>query len=347
MSLLSTVETLLSVMEESPEIVRQLERIVLNLVALILNKNIMEFYEEALSLIYNLTSTHISPDLWQCYDMLHHLLSTDGFDYFMEMLPELHNFVTVDTAAFLSVDSRLPALCQMCQSILTKGEDEDCECHAAKLLEVVILQCSPPAVVLRDIASLVLHRMLDSTRSVQTTELRSMLLQVVIAGLYSNCEVLLTILDTTPLPNTNVPVAEHFVKQWIEDVDCFLGLHDRKLCVLGLCTLLQLGPTRVPALSQCYSKILPALLVLFQGLKRAYAAKAAEENNDDDDDDDDEDPSDLENEVLDSDEDELNENDSYLENLKDHIDNNAAEFGISTSIQVRLHCPRRNSTVHI
>ncbi|KAF2344272.1 Armadillo-type fold, partial [Trinorchestia longiramus] len=158
--------------------------------------------------------------------------------------------------------------------------------------------------------------------------LRTMLLQVIVA-------------------HHVAAVAEHFVKQWIEDVDCFLGLHDRKLCVLGLCTLLQLGPTRVPALSQCYSKILPALLVLFQGLKRAYAAKAAEENNDDDDDDDDEDPSDLENEVLDSDEDELNENDSYLENLKDHIDNNGAEFGISTSIQVRLHCPRRNSTVHI
>ena len=41
MSLLSTVETLLSAMEDSPDIVRQLEPIVLQLVALILNKNIM------------------------------------------------------------------------------------------------------------------------------------------------------------------------------------------------------------------------------------------------------------------------------------------------------------------
>ena len=62
-----------------------------------------------------------------------------------------------------------------------------------------------------------------------------------------------------------MPLSEHFIKQWIEDVDCFLGLHDRKLCVLGLCTLMQLGPDRVPALQLCTAKILPAMLVLFQG----------------------------------------------------------------------------------
>lgn len=337
MSLLGTVETLLSAMENSPDIVRQLEPIVLQLVALILNKNVMEFYEEALSLIYNLTSTNISPELWQCYDMLQHLFNTDGFDYFMEMLPSLHNFVTVDTQAFLAVETRLPALCQMCQMILTKGEDEDCECHAAKLLEVVILQCVPPPPVLRDIATLVLHRLLDPCRPVHTTELRTMLLQVVIAGLYTNSEVLLSVLETTPVPNTNTPLSEHFIKQWIEDVDCFLGLHDRKLCVLGLCKLMQLGPERIPALRLCHDKLLPAMLVLFQGLKRAYAAKAAEENNEDGDGDDDDegDSSDYDNEVLDSDEDELNDNEGFLENVQERIDANASDcpFTIRSSIQ--------------
>lgn len=49
------------------------------------------------------------------------------------------------------------------------------------------------------------------------------------------------------------------------------SLHDRKICVLGMCTLLQLGPERLSVLQECHTQILPSMLMLFQGLKRAYA----------------------------------------------------------------------------
>lgn len=55
-------------------------------------------------------------------------------------------------------------------------------------------------------------------------------------------------------------------------------LHDRKICVLGMCTLLQLGPERLGVLQECHKEILPAMLLLFQGLKRAYAGKFDQEN---------------------------------------------------------------------
>lgn len=54
-------------------------------------------------------------------------------------------------------------------------------------------------------------------------------------------------------------------------------LHDRKLCVLGLCTLISLPAPRPPVLSECTDKILPSLILLFDGLKRAYEAKAKED----------------------------------------------------------------------
>lgn len=66
-------------------------------------------------------------------------------------------------------------------------------------------------------------------------------------------------------------------------------LHDRKLCVLGICTLLEMGPQR-PNLDEVLPKILPSCLVLFDGLKRAYEARAeadddtsSEEDDGDDD----------------------------------------------------------------
>lgn len=57
------------------------------------------------------------------------------------MMPSLHHYVTVDTDAFLSNENHVLAMFDMCKSVLTGDAGEDAECHAAKLLEVVILQC--------------------------------------------------------------------------------------------------------------------------------------------------------------------------------------------------------------
>lgn len=66
----------------------------------------------------------------------------NGMDHFTDMMPPLHNYVTVDTEAFLSDEKRLLAIYNICKEMLTKDPGEDAESHAAKLLEVVLLQCS-------------------------------------------------------------------------------------------------------------------------------------------------------------------------------------------------------------
>ena len=51
-------------------------------------------------------------------------------------------------------------------------------------------------------------------------------------------------------------------------------IHDRKMYVLGFCALMDLPrEVRPQALLQCSPQILPALLTLFSGLKRAYESK--------------------------------------------------------------------------
>ncbi|XP_076030766.1 importin-7 msk isoform X2 [Oratosquilla oratoria] len=329
MGLLSTIETLINCMEENPEIMAQIEPITLQVVGLILSKSVLEFYEEALALIYSLTSTRVSVDMWKCLEMMYQVFKKDGFDYFTEMMPALHNYICVDTEAFLSNEGHVAAVFDMCKTILTADVAEDDECHAAKLLEVLVLQCRGRInQCLGSIIQVVVERL---TREVKTTELRTMLLQVVIAGLYTAPDLLLQVLESATLPNTNTPLLAHFIKQWIHDTDCFLGLHDRKVCVLGLCTLLQLGPERLPVLQECHKEILPALVLLFQGLKRAYAAKANEEECGDDDSDD---GDDADNDVLDSDEDELDDlGDDYLEHLEEKINKTTCPFQIKTSFQ--------------
>lgn len=56
------------------------------------------------------------------------------------MMPLLHNYVTIDNDAFLSNTDYPMALYNMCKTMLESEPGEDPECHAAKLLEVIILQ---------------------------------------------------------------------------------------------------------------------------------------------------------------------------------------------------------------
>lgn len=62
----------------------------------------------------------------------------------------------------------------------------------------------------------------------------------------------------------------------IKDTDCFLGIHDRKLYVLGICRAISLGGDKPYVLGEVADEILPSLLLIFEGLKRAYQSRAQE-----------------------------------------------------------------------
>ncbi|OWF54942.1 importin-7-like [Mizuhopecten yessoensis] len=315
LGILNTMETILTVMEDQKEIMTQLEGIVLTVIGVILQKNILDFYEEVLSLIYSLTSTQVSHHLWQVFRMLYEMFQKDGIDYFTDMMPALHNYITVDTPAFLSNPENIQIIYNMCKAVMSADIGEDAECHAAKLLEVVLLQCPGQVdLVVPSFVELALQRL---TREVLTSELRTMCLQVVIAAMYYNQPLLLDTLGKLQIQNITGSIMQQFLKQWLHDVDCFLGLHDRKISALGLCALVSMVTNRPNDVSQVGAQIIPALLVLFQGLKRAYASKAQEENDDsDDDDEDEEEEADVTDELA-SDEDEIDEESAqYIEKLQ-------------------------------
>ncbi|XP_033846015.1 importin-7 [Periophthalmus magnuspinnatus] len=311
MGILNTIDTLLSVVEDHKEITEQLEGICLQVIGTVLQQHVLEFYEEILSLAHSLTCQQVSPQMWQLLPLVYEVFQQDGFDYFTDMMPLLHNYVTVDTNTLLSDTKYLEIIFSMCKKILTGDPGEDPECHAAKLLEVIILQCKGRGIdqVVPLFVTLALERL---TREVKTSELRTMCLQVAIAALYYNPHLLLNTLENLRFPNNTEPITNHFISQWLKDIDCFLGLHDRKMAILGLCALMELEH-RPQAVNQVAGQLLPAAIMLFSGLKRAYACRAEHENDEDDDEDGEEDDETAE---LNSDEDDIDEEgQEYLEML--------------------------------
>lgn len=130
------------------------------------------------------------------------------------------------------------------------------------------------------------------------------------------------------------PLASHFIKQWIHDTDCFLGIHDRKLYVIGICTLMSLGDEKPGVLMELAPKILPSLMLVFDGLKRAYEARAQDDEEEESEDDEEDF---YEGEALSSDEDEVDEfNEGYLTKMKDLVVKKAGEHGLEMTAEIRV-----------
>ncbi|XP_054164898.1 importin-7-like isoform X2 [Oppia nitens] len=304
MGILNTIDSILIMMEEQKDIMEKLEPIVIQIIVSIFNQELMELYEEAFSLIATITTNTISLNMWKIFEMMYQIFNKDGFDYFTDMMPSLHNFITVDPDAFIGNSNNILAIFEMSKSIMNSESGEEAECHAAKLLECIILQfkgridtCIPSFV------ELAITRM---TRNIEAEDLRTICLQVVIAALFYNSDLTFQILEKLQMPNSNQSLINHFINKWIADTHCFVGLHDRKMCVLGLCTLMSLEVNKRPqALNDLANQLMPSLLLLFDGLKEAYKSKAENEYESDTDSDavtdDDEEGDDVED--LDDDED--------------------------------------------
>uniref|UniRef100_A0A8C0QR91 Importin 8 n=1 Tax=Chelonoidis abingdonii TaxID=106734 RepID=A0A8C0QR91_CHEAB len=278
MGILHTIDTILTVVEDHKEITQQLESICLQIIGLVLQKHVIEFYEEILSLAYSLTCQMISPQMWQLLGVLYEVFQQDCFEYFADMMPLMHNYVTIDTDTLLSNPKHLEIIYSMCKKVLTGDAGEDAECHAAKLLEVIVLQCKGRCIdqCIPLFVEAVLERL---TRGVKTSELRTMCLQVAIAALYYNPELLLHTLENIRFPHNPEPITAQFINQWMNDTDCFLGLHDRKMCIIGLSILMELQ-NRPPAVDAVAAQIVPSILLLFLGLKQVCATREFTEHED-------------------------------------------------------------------
>uniref|UniRef100_A0A2K6BNH0 Exportin-2 central domain-containing protein n=1 Tax=Macaca nemestrina TaxID=9545 RepID=A0A2K6BNH0_MACNE len=100
MGILNTIDTL-RVVEDHKEITQQLEGICLQVIGTVLQQHVLEF-SEIFSLAHSLT--------WE---------QQDGFNYFTDMMPFLHNYVAVDTDTLLSDTNYLEMIYSLCKKVFT------------------------------------------------------------------------------------------------------------------------------------------------------------------------------------------------------------------------------------
>lgn len=125
-------------------------------------------------------------------------------------------------------------------------------------------------------------------RQIITSELRLILIQVFIVMLWLNPDRFFQTLNTVAAndPGTQAIIG-NFFNQWMTDCDSFAGVHDRRVCALGLCTLLRIDANYYQAISNIVPKILPNCIHVYEGLIKTYQHNEEDDSDDDSDDDDD------------------------------------------------------------
>jgi len=312
MGVLSTVEIVCKAMEEHCAIIMHLEPIIVYIIQMIFNKNAYDFYEEAYNLASSLTYNKISETMWQVLVFLKTVITSD-IDEISEMMPLLSNYVTADKPSLVMDPIRINTIFEICSIVLNSPDiNETYEPCAAKLLEMVLINYRGQVdeYVPRFI-ELVLTRL---TRKAEQSELRTMCIQVITAALYYNQELTLNILLNHNWPGTNNLIFDEFLTRLFDDMDCFLGIHDRKLCIIGLSILLSLPSQQRPqSLQQLGGKIMPSLIKMMDTLKNTYITNRDEESDDDDDSDDEDEEKALETDENEEDEEGVN----YMEMLNE------------------------------
>lgn len=276
-AMFSAIDTVL-MMIESTQVLQLVEPLVVPTIVQIFADPVPDMFEDAYNIITTLTSKYISPPMWEVYGQLYKLLmSQQGEDHFTDMMSCLHNFITVDPRAFLEKRERVDALFDMCKFELHYPYIEDVHINVIKIIEVFLLQYRQEVqAYMPSFIGLVVERYEKETR---TDDLQLMCLSALVAAFYIDPQMLFTTLNNMQPHYPNKQLISHFLNDWLDSINLFCGVHDRKVCLLGLSTLLTMDIVKTyPDIAEKGQTMVMSMLKLFQSLKESYKLKAKAEN---------------------------------------------------------------------
>jgi len=268
MGILRTIVTFIRFMDESPEIMGQLEVVFLPMIQTVLSRILLDYLEETLEIITTFTycAKTISPTMWSVFPMLYDCFKKGAFDYFSDMLPCFDNYISRDPHGFVTNPQAVNLTLDVVQSVInsdTSGEIE--QANGCKLIEVFLLNL-PGAVdqLVPGFMELGYKLIPDA----ETTLLKVSAMEVLINAIYYNPLLALQVFESKGWTGS-------FFTAWFQSIDKFSRVHDLKLCILALCKLFQIPHDQIPPMIQAgYHQAMAIIIKLFEALPAAYQCKA-------------------------------------------------------------------------
>lgn len=265
LGVLQTIGTLILTLESTPEVLLQLEEILMPLVSVTLDNKIYDLYTEVFEIIDSCTfaSKSISPTMWRAFELMHKTFKSGAELYLEDMLPALENFIQFGFAHMIQNPTYIEAIVDMIRDIFEDkkggGIDRICGC---KLSESCMLSLRGHVdEYLGEFISLAMKDMTNSEPKVKSYRVH--LIEMVINAIYYNPQLTLSVLEMNGLTNK-------FFSYWFANIDHMTRVHDKKLSIAAITSLLAIPPQQVPqSVQQGWPRLLHGLVKLFQTLPAA------------------------------------------------------------------------------
>ncbi|XP_020693789.1 importin beta-like SAD2 [Dendrobium catenatum] len=282
---LRAISTILESVSRLPHLYVQIEPTLLPIMRKMLTTDGQDVFEEVLEMVSYMTfySPSISLEMWSLWPLMIEALNDWAIDYFDNILIPLDNYISRGTTHFLT--SKEPdyqqSLWNMLSSIMADKNMEDNDIHPApKLIQVLFQNCKGQLDHwVEPYLRITIERLLRTEKS----SLRCLLIEVIADALYYNGSLTLGILH-------KLGVASEVFNRWFQMLQeikksgaraNFRREYDKKVCCLGLTSLIALSEEQLPA--DALGRVFCATLELLVAYKDQVAEAKKEADVEDDD----------------------------------------------------------------
>ncbi|KAI9729727.1 MAG: hypothetical protein M1834_006678 [Cirrosporium novae-zelandiae] len=265
LGVLQTIGTLILTLESTPDVLLHLETILMPVIQITLDSKLYDLFNEVFEIIDSCTfaAKAISPTMWQAFELIHRTFKAGAELYLEDMLPALENYVAYGTDMLIQNPAYLAAVVSMVEDIFLDqkvgGVDRICGC---KLAEAVMLNLRGRAdQYIPTFITLAMNVLNDGTTKVKSYRIH--LMEMVINSIYYNPILALHVLEQKGWTNK-------FFSAWFSNIDNFTRVHDKKLSIAAINSLLTLNAQDIPvSVQQGWPRLLQGIVRLFQTLPAA------------------------------------------------------------------------------
>ncbi|KAK4188938.1 nonsense-mediated mRNA decay protein 5 [Podospora australis] len=266
LGVLQTIGTLILTLESSPDVLLHIESVLMPVIEITLRNKLYDLYNEVFEIIDSCTfaAKQISPIMWQAFELVHATFKSGAELYLEDMLPALDNFVQFGAPQLVQKPEYVQALFSMVSDMFVDnkvggGVDRICAC---KLAEAMMLS-------LRGHIDNCVHGFINiamgvlNGAEVTIKSYKIHLMEMVINAIYYNPILSLHILESQGWTNK-------FFSLWFGSMQSFSRVHDKKLCIMAIISLLGIPAEQVPAsVAVGWPRLLQGITVLFNTLPAA------------------------------------------------------------------------------
>ena len=206
--------------------------------------------------------------MWAVFELVHRTFKDRAEIYVEDMLPALDNYITYGAEMLRHNQGYFEAIIDIIQTIFTHDKlgamDRICGC---KLAESVLLSVRGGAdQYLSGFVEIGMTK-LTNEKEPKVRSYQIHLMEMVINCIYYNPLATLHVLEANNWTNT-------FFTLWFTHIEHFRRVHDKKLSIVAIVSLLQLSPEQIPTSVQPgWHRLLQGVVRLFDTLPVAMKSK--------------------------------------------------------------------------